>query len=48
MDLRKLTPLEREKLRYAFKNWDKPLTPSKAVPKAEKKKRGKPAKEEKQ
>lgn len=46
MDSRKLTPLEQEKLRHAMKNWDKPLSPGKAVPKAEKKKR-RPAREEK-
>lgn len=43
---RKLTSLEIEKLAHAMKNWDKPLTPSKAVPKPEKKKRGRPSKTE--
>lgn len=43
---RELTPLEKEKLQYAFKNWDKPLTPSRPAPKSIPKKRGRPAKEE--
>ena len=48
MESRKLSPLELEKLRHAFENWDKPLTPPKPVPKLEKKKRGRPStKEEK-
>lgn len=48
MESRKLSPIELEKLRRAFENWDKPLSPPKAVPKSEKKKRGRPSKEDNQ
>lgn len=44
----KLTDREREKLRKAFESWDKPLTPPKPVPKSVPKKRGRPAKEDKE
>jgi len=40
------TPLEREKLKRAFEQWDKPLSPPKPVPKSIPKKRGRPAKDE--
>ncbi len=42
----KLTEAERERLKKAFENWDKPLIPGKPVPKPLGKKRGRPAKEE--
>ena len=42
------TEAEREKLRRAMENWDKPLRPPVAVPKSVPKKRGRPAKEEKE
>lgn len=43
MDIRKLTAEERKRI---FDAWDKPLSPPKAVPKSEPKKRGRKPKEE--
>lgn len=43
---RKLTQSERDKLLHALENWDKPLSPPRAVPKSVPKKKGRPKKEE--
>lgn len=40
-----LSEAERDRLRKIVANWDKPLSPPKAVPKSVPKKRGRPAKE---